>query len=110
MIRRPPRSTLFPYTTLFRSDQVWWQQKENQAMSIEEYAGTIVPRLRSLRMRVLLEPGRFLLGNAGVLLTRALYCKQTPNKVFIIVDVGRNDLLQPSLYRVYHEIFPLHQT
>src|SRR5260221_7818585 len=67
MIRRPPRSTLFPYTTLFRSDQVWWQQKENQAMSIEEYAGAIVPRLRSLRMRVLLEPGRFLVGNAGVL-------------------------------------------
>src|SRR5258705_2001447 len=79
-------------------------------MSIEEYAGAIVPRLRSLRMRVLLEPGRFLIGNAGVLLTRVLYCKKTPNKVFIIVDAGMNDLIRPALYQGYHEIVPLNET
>jgi diaminopimelate decarboxylase len=96
--------------SLESGDKVWWQQKENQAMSIEEYAGTIVPRLRPLRMRVLLEPGRFLVGNAGVLLTRVLYRKQTPNKVFIIVDVGMNDLIRPALYQGYHEIVPLNET
>ncbi|HET9378388.1 MAG TPA: diaminopimelate decarboxylase [Chthoniobacterales bacterium] len=96
--------------SLKSGDQAWWQQKENQAMSIEEYAGTIVPRLQPLRMRVLLEPGRFLVGNAGVLLTRVLYRKQTPNKVFIIVDVGMNDLIRPALYQGYHEIVPLNET
>ncbi len=95
--------------SLESGDQVWWQQKENQAMSIEEYAGAIVPRLRSLRMRVLLEPGRFLVGNAGVLLTRVLYLKKTPNKVFIIVDAGMNDLIRPALYQGYHEIVPLNE-
>src|SRR5258708_12430171 len=78
-------------------------------MTIEEYAGAIVPRVRSLRMRVLLEPGRFLVGNAGVLLTRVLYLKKTPNKVFIIVDAGMNDLIRPALYQGYHEIVPLNE-
>ena len=96
--------------SLESGDRVWWEQKENQAMSIEEYAGTIVPRLRPLRMRVLLEPGRFLVGNAGVLLTRVLYLKKTPNKVFIIVDAGMNDLIRPALYQGYHEIVPLNES
>src|SRR6185295_5817516 len=96
--------------SLESGNRAWWQQKENQAMSIEEYAGTIVPKLQSLRMRVLLEPGRFLVGNAGVLLTRVLYRKQTPNKVFIIVDVGMNDLIRPALYQGYHEIVPVRES
>jgi diaminopimelate decarboxylase len=96
--------------SLESGERVWWQKQQNQAMSIEEYAGAIVPRLQSLRMRVLLEPGRFLVGNAGVLLTRVLYRKETPNKVFIIVDVGMNDLIRPALYQGYHEIVPLNET
>jgi diaminopimelate decarboxylase len=96
--------------SLESGEQVWWEQPENQAMSIEEYAGAIVPRLESLRMRVLLEPGRFLVGNAGVLLTRVLYRKKTPNKVFVIVDAGMNDLIRPALYQGYHEIVPLNET
>jgi diaminopimelate decarboxylase len=95
--------------SLESGDQVWWLQKEHQAMSIQEYAGTIVPRLQSLQMRVLLEPGRFLVGNAGVLLTRVLYLKKTPNKVFVIIDVGMNDLIRPALYQGYHEIVPLNE-
>jgi diaminopimelate decarboxylase len=96
--------------SLESGDQVWWQQKENQAMSIEEYASAIIPRLQPLRMRVLLEPGRFLVGNAGVLLTRVLYLKKTPNKVFVIVDAGMNDLIRPALYQGYHEIVPLNES
>jgi diaminopimelate decarboxylase len=60
-------------------------------------------------MRVVLEPGRFLVGNAGVLLTRVLYLKKTPNKVFVIVDAGMNDLIRPALYQGYHEIVPLNE-
>jgi diaminopimelate decarboxylase len=70
---------------------------------------SIVPRLPPPRMRVVLEPGRFLVGNAGVLLTRVLYCKKTPNKVFIIVDVGMNDL-SPGPSPGYHEIVPFNES
>jgi diaminopimelate decarboxylase len=96
--------------SLESGDQVWWRGEEHRAMSIEEYAGTIMPRLQRLPMQVLLEPGRFLVGNAGVLLTRVLYLKKTPNKVFVIVDVGMNDLIRPALYQGYHEIVPLNET
>jgi diaminopimelate decarboxylase len=57
----------------------------------------------------LLEPGRFLVGNAGVLLTRVRYLKQTANKKFVIVDAGMNDLIRPALYQSYHEIVPVRE-
>ena len=58
-------------------------------------------------MRVLLEPGRFLVGNAGVLLTRVLYVKKTALKTFVIVDAGMNDMIRPALYQGFHEIVPV---
>ena len=58
------------------------------AFSVEDYAAAIVPPLQSLGLRVLLEPGRFLVGNAGVLLTRVRYLKQAEQKKFVIVDAG----------------------
>ena len=61
-------------------------------------------------MRVLLEPGRFLVGNAGVLLTRVLYVKKTPAKTFVIVDAGMNDLIRPALYQGYHEVVPVRES
>jgi diaminopimelate decarboxylase len=54
-----------------------------------------------------MEPGRFLVGNAGILVTRVLYVKPTPAKTFVIVDAGMNDLARPSLYNAYHTIQPL---
>jgi diaminopimelate decarboxylase len=62
--------------------------------------------LRDLSIRTLVEPGRFLIGNAGVLLTRVRYIKQTGSKKFAIVDAGMNDLIRPALYQSYHEIVP----
>ncbi len=56
---------------------------------------------------MLLEPGRFLIGNAGVLLTRVLYIKSAGQKKFVIVDAGMNDLIRPALYESYHEIVPV---
>lgn len=84
----------------------WWKRDETGALSIEDYTAAIVPALRGLGLRVLLEPGRFLVGNAGVLLTRVRYIKQTARKKFAIVDAGMNDLIRPALYQSYHEIVP----
>jgi diaminopimelate decarboxylase len=58
---------------------------------------------------LLVEPGRFLVGNAGVLLARVLYRKCTPAKKFIVLDTAMNDLVRPSLYGAHHEILPLHR-
>jgi diaminopimelate decarboxylase len=88
----------------------WWTEKDRVAatmtlpLTIQDYATTILPPLRSIGLRVLLEPGRLLVGNAGVLLTRVRYLKQTGTKKFVIVDAGMNDLIRPALYQSYHEI------
>ena len=90
----------------------WWQKKSEEAreqLTIVEYAAATLPALRDLGVRIVLEPGRFLVGNAGVLLTRVLYIKQTERKKFAIVDAGMNDLIRPALYQSYHEIVRVHE-
>ena len=86
----------------------WWHDhgSEPSAFSVGDYAEAIVPPLRDLDIRILVEPGRFLIGNAGVLLTRIRYIKQSGRKKFVIVDAGMNDLIRPALYQSYHEIVP----
>jgi diaminopimelate decarboxylase len=89
----------------------WWHEQggEESAFSVANYRDAIVPALSGLGLRILLEPGRFLVGNAGVLLTRVRYLKQTANKKFVIVDAGMNDLIRPALYEGYHEIVPVRE-
>ena len=89
----------------------WWHEHagEPSAFSVRDYADAIVPPLRDLGIRILVEPGRFLIGNAGVLLTRVRYIKQTGSKKFAIVDAGMNDLIRPALYQSYHEIVPVNE-
>jgi diaminopimelate decarboxylase len=89
----------------------WWHDHsgESSAFSVRDYADAVVPPLRHLGVRILVEPGRFLVGNAGVLLTRVRYIKESGDKKFAIVDAGMNDLIRPSLYRSYHEIVPVEQ-
>jgi diaminopimelate decarboxylase len=72
-----------------------------------EYASAIVQELGDLPCRLILEPGRVIVGNAGVLLTQVLYTKKTESKEFVIVDAGMNDLIRPSLYGSYHQIQPV---
>ena len=81
--------------------------RDEEPPSPEEYARALLPVLSELGRTVLLEPGRSIVGNAGVLLSRALYRKQTPDKRFLIVDAAMNDLIRPSLYEAYHEIRPV---
>ena len=72
-----------------------------------EYAQAILHELQGLPCTLIFEPGRVIVGNAGVLLTKVLYTKRTPSKDFVIVDSGMNDLLRPSLYGSYHQILPV---
>jgi diaminopimelate decarboxylase len=68
------------------------------------YGAAILQRLVDMRVKLILEPGRVLVGNAGIMVTRVLYQKQGPAKNFIIVDAAMNDLIRPSLYDAYHSV------
>ena len=67
----------------------------------------LASRLRQTPYRLVIEPGRSIVGNAGILLARVLYVKRNPQKSFIVVDAGMNDLMRPTLYGSYHEIVPV---
>ena len=71
------------------------------------YANEIIPLLKKTGLKIIMEPGRFIVGNAGILVVKVLYIKYTPKKKFIIVDGGMNDLIRPALYSAYHNIWPL---
>ena len=75
-----------------------------------KFAARIMPLLQRSGLKIIMEPGRFIAGNAGILVTRVLYVKNTPKKKFIIVDGGMNDLIRPALYDAYHQIVPLRKT
>ncbi|MCD6281387.1 MAG: diaminopimelate decarboxylase [Deltaproteobacteria bacterium] len=69
-----------------------------------EYGSAIVKTAGDLGMKLIFEPGRVIVGNAGILVSRVLYRKRTADKTFIIVDAGMNDLVRPAFYNAYHEI------
>jgi diaminopimelate decarboxylase len=74
---------------------------------VEEYAGALDRALGDFDGRLLIEPGRFLVAQAGALLTRVLYVKRNGKKTFVIVDAAMNDLIRPALYQAHHEIVPV---
>ena len=80
--------------------------KDERPQSPRQFARAILPLLRPLRVRLILEPGRFIVGNAGILLTEVLYVKHARGKRFAVVDAGMNDLVRPALYGAYHEVIP----
>ena len=75
--------------------------------SLKEYAKAFLTNLDGMDLRLILEPGRVLVGNAGILVTSVLYKKSGSGKNFIIVDAGMNDLLRPTLYKAFHAIEPV---
>ena len=77
------------------------------AAEMAKYATAIERALKGLEVRLLLEPGRFLIAQAGALLARVLYVKRKGSKTFVITDAGMNDLIRPALYQAYHEILPV---
>jgi diaminopimelate decarboxylase len=81
--------------------------REKTARPPEDFAGALLPLLAKTKCRILLEPGRFIVGNAGILVTRVVYVKQSGEKTFYICDAGMTDLIRPSLYGAYHRIWPV---
>jgi diaminopimelate decarboxylase len=77
------------------------------AASVHEYTTALTNALGDLELQLLLEPGRFLVAQAGALLARVLYVKQNGQKTFVVTDAGMNDLIRPALYEAYHEIVPV---
>lgn len=78
-----------------------------EALPASAFAEAIVPPIVRAGFRLILEPGRFIVGNAGVLLTRVQYVKRGGRKTFVICDAGMNDLIRPSLYSAYHRVWPV---
>ncbi len=96
---------------LASGESEWWTATEHpRRITPEAYAAAIVPLLQPLGLRILFEPGRFLVGNAGVLLSTVQYVKRTPAKTFTVVDAAMNDLIRPALYEGYHEVVPLQES
>ena len=87
----------------------WWDAKPaaERPLTPEVYGAALTPLLAPLGLKILLEPGRFLVGNAGVLLARVEHLKRGAHKNFLVVDAAMNDLVRPAMYEAYHEIVPL---
>jgi diaminopimelate decarboxylase len=80
---------------------------DEQAPTPKAFADVVVPAIRAAGLRLLCEPGRFLVANAGVLVTRVLYRKHAGGKEFVIVDAGMTDFVRPSHYNAHHDVVPL---
>jgi diaminopimelate decarboxylase len=88
----------------------WWKSSAaEKILTPKKYAARLLPLLQPLGLKILLEPGRFISGNAGILVTRVQYVKRTGRKNFVIVDAAMNDLIRPAMYDSYHEIVPVAQ-
>ena len=86
----------------------WWKTPvAKNILTPDKYAARLLPLLKPLGLRILMEPGRFISGNAGILVTHVEYVKRTGRKNFVIVDAAMNDLIRPAFYDAYHEIVPL---
>jgi diaminopimelate decarboxylase len=83
---------------------IWY--KEKQALPADAMAAAMIPLLDPMGCRILLEPGRFIVGNAGILLTRVQYVKAAGERRIAICDAGMNDLIRPALYEAYHRVWP----
>ncbi|MBI1992303.1 MAG: diaminopimelate decarboxylase, partial [Candidatus Omnitrophica bacterium] len=80
--------------------------KDERPQTPRQFAAAVLPTLRRVQARLILEPGRFIVGNAGILVTEVLYLKRARGRRFAVVDAGMNDLIRPALYGAYHEVIP----
>jgi diaminopimelate decarboxylase len=95
---------------LASGNEAWWKSAAaRHILTPETYAAHLVPLLQPLGLRIVIEPGRFIVGNAGILVTQVQYVKQTDRRRFVIVDAAMNDLIRPAMYDSHHEIVPLRQ-
>jgi diaminopimelate decarboxylase len=78
-----------------------------ETAAVGEFAAAILPAVRATGCNLVLEPGRFIAGNAGILVTRVIYTKESGGRTFVIQDGGMNDLIRPTLYEAFHKIWPV---
>jgi diaminopimelate decarboxylase len=81
--------------------------RRKEALPAAAFAEAILPAVEETRCQLVLEPGRFIVGNAGILVSRVLYTKESGGKHFVIQDAGMNDLIRPTLYDAFHRIWPV---
>ena len=79
-------------------------------LNLKRYAGLVNKFIKNKNTKIIFEPGRFIVGNAGILITKIIYIKKSINKNFIILDSAMNDLMRPALYGAQHQIIPLKKT
>jgi diaminopimelate decarboxylase len=84
--------------------------KKQEALPATEFAKVIVPAVQKAQCKLALEPGRFITGNAGILVSRVIYSKESAGKWFIIQDAAMTDLIRPRLYGAFHRIWPVQPT
>lgn len=94
---------------LASGQQAWWdaQPEDQRPLTPETYGAALVPLLQPLGLKILLEHGRFMVGNSGILLSRVEHLKRGAGRNFLIVDAAMNDLVRPAMYDSYHEIVPV---
>lgn len=83
--------------------------RQENPQTARQFADKVLPILEKTGLKIIMEPGRFIVGNAGIFVTKVLYVKDNGLKKFVIVDGGMNDLIRPMLYDAYHEIVPVIQ-
>jgi diaminopimelate decarboxylase len=83
---------------------------EQAPFDLAGFAAAVVPRVRAIGMTLVLEPGRFIAGNAGILVARVQYVKDNPFKKFVVIDAAMNDLIRPPLYEAHHELRAVRET
>lgn len=84
--------------------------KDEVPPSIEKYAEILIRAVKPTALKLIIEPGRWIVGNSGVLLNTVMATKKTPKKSFVILDGAMNDLMRPALYEAYHGIFPVKES
>ncbi len=84
-----------------------YKPEQGEGPSITEFAKNMIPRIKATGLKLVMEPGRYICGNGGILVTRVLYDKPSGDKNFLVVDAAMNDLIRPSIYEAYHKIWPV---
>jgi len=86
-----------------------YSKKEKQ-LNLKQYAQLVNKFIKNKNSKIIFEPGRYIIGNAAILMTKIIYIKKSSNKNFIVLDAGMNNLMRPALYDAHHQIIPLKKT
>jgi diaminopimelate decarboxylase len=101
------REAGYDLSTLNFGGGIGIRYSDEETITPDEWADVVVPEVEQRDLKLIVEPGRFIMGNAGVLLTEVQYLKKSVTKNFVIVDAGMNDMIRPAMYDAYHEILPV---